>query len=36
VRSDIPRMMSYRRCEQTYIYGPSGPSQPPKDAAKSN
>ncbi len=28
VRTDIPRMMSYHRCEQLYIVGPSGHSEP--------
>ena len=27
VRTDIPRMMNYHRCEQLYIFGPSGHSE---------
>jgi hypothetical protein len=29
VRTDIHRMLRYHQCEQIYIYGPSGHSEPP-------
>jgi pilus assembly protein CpaC len=32
VMTDIHRMLRYRRCEQTYIVGPSGYSDPPPPA----
>jgi pilus assembly protein CpaC len=29
IRTDFHRMLSFRRCEETYIYGPSGHSEEP-------
>jgi pilus assembly protein CpaC len=31
VRTDLDRMKAYRRCEQVYIYGPHGHTDPPAD-----